>query len=101
MDVTIKDLGDLVLYLGAVAAALGAIGVVFRYVFLRPLQRWIAEQITSKISGPLHTVKSEVTSNGGSSMKDRVGNTNQAVKILDAKVTTLSERFDRHLENHN
>lgn len=101
MDITIKDLGDVVLYAGALAAALGAIGVLFRYAFLHPLKRWLTEQITQRISVPLHTVKSEVTSNGGSSMKDRVGDTKQAVQRLDDKVVTLSERFDRHLENHN
>lgn len=101
MDVTVKDLGDLILYLGAVAAAIAAVGVLFRYAFLHPFKRWMTEQITQRISAPLNTVKAEVTNNGGSSMKDGVQDTKKAIQYLDAKVTTLSERFDRHLENHN
>lgn len=93
MDVSIKDFGDVVIYVGAVAAALGAIAVVMRYVVLRPAQRYIKEQITSRVVAPLDKVKTQMEPNGGSSLKDQMNR-------VELKVNLISERLDRHLETH-
>lgn len=87
--ITVKDLGDFILYAGGVAAALAAIAVVVRFVVLKPLVRHIKEQV----SAPLNRVHTEVHTNGGSTMKDQLTS-------IDKKLTTLSKRLDEHLENH-
>lgn len=94
--ITIKDFGDALIYIGAVSVALGAIGAVLNYVVVRPLKGWITEQITHRVEMPLDKVQHEVTANGDGrgSVKDQLGR-------LDAKVTLLSQRFDKHLESHN
>lgn len=94
--ITIKDFGDALIYVGAVAIALGAIGGVLNYVVVRPLKRWMADQITQRVAMPLDKVQHEVTANGDGrgSVKDQLGR-------LDAKVTLLSQRFDKHLESHS
>lgn len=89
MDISLKDLGDTVLYIGGVAAALTAIGLLMRFVVLKPLVRHIKEQV----SPPLAKVYTEVHTNGGSTMKDQLTS-------IEKKITILSKRFDEHLENH-
>ena len=96
MTVTIKNLGDAVIYLGAVAAALAAIGVVARFAVLRPLKSWIREQIQPvmhETRDAANAVQAEVSPNHGHSIKDVVDRT-------ERKVDTLGERFDDHLRNH-
>lgn len=93
MNITLKNLTDFILYAGGVAAALTAIGLVMRYVVLRPLQKWITEQITLRLANPLNQVKTEMTDTGNGSIKS-------AVKRTETKVDLLTERFDRHLESH-
>jgi hypothetical protein len=93
VNVTLKNLTDFILYAGAVAAALTAIGLVMRYVVLRPLQRWITEQITQRLAKPLDRVQTEMVDTGNGSIKS-------AVKRTETKVDQLTERFDRHLESH-
>lgn len=93
MDISVKDFGDVLIYLGAVSAALAAIGVVFRYTVLRPWQRWTENLVKQRISMPLDKVSNEMSPNGGSSMKD-------SMNRVELKVNLLSERFDRHLETH-
>ncbi|MGW4639538.1 hypothetical protein ACWEN6_13470 [Sphaerisporangium sp. NPDC004334] len=99
MTVTIRDLGDFVIYLGGVAAALAAMGVLARYVVLRPLKRWVGEQITALLQGTqavqetAEEVRNEVKNNGGNSLKD-------AVTRTEYKMNELTRRFDDHLVNH-
>jgi hypothetical protein len=93
MDVSVKDFGDVVIYVGAIAAALAAIAVVFRFAVLRPWQRWTEELVKKQITVPLDKVHNEVSPNGGGSMKDQVNR-------IELKVNLISERLDRHLETH-
>lgn len=101
MDVSVKDAGDFVIYLGAICLAIGALASVIHFLIIRPLKKWVTELVSSKISQPLDKVKNEVTHNGGSSMKDYVRDTAEQLKQLDLKVNLLAERFDRHLETHS
>lgn len=87
--ITLRDLFDAILYVGGVAAALTAIGLLMRFVVLKPLVRHIKEQV----SAPLNRVHTEVHTNGGSTMKDQLTS-------IDRKLTSLSKRLDEHLENH-
>lgn len=87
MDV--RTVGDALIYLGYLAAALAAIGVVVRVAVVRPLQKWLREQIKPQLA----EVHAEVTPNHGGSMKDAVGRIETAQK-------TLAARFEDHLSNH-
>ena len=84
-----KDLGDWVIYLGAIATALAAIGLLLRYLVVRPMKRWIAEQVKE----PVDAVHAEMSPDHGHSLRDAVNRT-------EVKVDTLARRFDDHLINH-
>jgi hypothetical protein len=93
---TVRHLGDLIIYLGAVAGALAAIGALLRWGVVKPLKRWLA----AEVRGPLDetrtsaaAIEAEVSHNHGTSLKDAVTRTEVAVQ-------TLSARFDDHLINH-
>lgn len=104
MSITIKNLGDIVIYLGALAAALAAIGVVGRYTVLQPLKRWMREQIqptiretrdtASETLDAANAVQAEVSPDHGRSIKDTVDR-------IDRRVDTLGQRFDDHLLTHH
>jgi hypothetical protein len=111
--IDIRSVGDAVLYLGAVAAALAALGMIFRFMVLVPLKRWITEQVVS----PVLKVKSEITTNSGSSMKDDVSSVRESVDKLnknlnahiestaprDWRITALEIRMDQvagRLDDH-
>lgn len=110
MHVDIKTLGDFVLYLGALATALIALGALLRYVVLRPLKNWIKEQV----GDPVAEIHHEVTPNSGSSMKDDMTGVREAVDALNKHLTThieataprdwrikaLEARLDAHLYDH-
>lgn len=68
--ITVRHLGDLVIYAGAIAAALAALAVVARYVILQPLKRFIEHILTETIGATVH------------------------------RVTTLERRFDDHVTSH-
>ena len=84
-----KDVGDVILYAGGVATALAAIGALLRYLVLRPLQRWITEQVKQ----PVDAVHAEMSPDHGHSLRDAVNRT-------EAKVDALGQRFEDHLINH-
>ena len=93
---TVRHVGDLTIYAGAVAAALTAIGALLRWGVVKPLQRWLADEVR----GPLRetrtsaaAIQAEVSHNHGASLKDAVGRT-------EVEVTMLRQRFDDHLTNH-
>lgn len=89
---TIKNLGDLLIYLGAVAAAISAIGYLAYRVIWRPFVRTLKAELgaTRQTAEAVHA---EVSPNHGSSMKDAVTRTEQ-------KVDQLDRRFTDHLINH-
>lgn len=96
---TIRDLGDALIYLGAVAAALSAIGGLLYWTAVRPFRRWLREQIREMRTAAEETrdatnaIQGEVTPNHGSSLKD-------AVTRTELKVDRLDQRFTDHLTNH-
>lgn len=61
MDATLRDAGELFIWLGAIATAAGAIGMVAHFLVVRPLRRWIKDQIGVPIQA---AAKSLETSNG-------------------------------------
>lgn len=88
--ITLKDVGDFLIYIGAVAAALAAIGVFLRFVILRPLVNYLKEHLQV----PLNKVHDEVNPNSGKSMKDQLNR-------IDSKLSLYMEKFDEHLKNHS
>lgn len=104
--ITVREVGDVILYLGAVATALVAIGALLRWAIVRPIKKWITEQIspvrqtavaveknTQAVMETADKVHAEVTPNHGGSLKDVVTRT-------ELKVDVLAQRFDDHLINH-
>lgn len=96
---TIRDLTDLVIYAGAVAGALTAIGWFIYRVGVRPFVRWLKAEIgatreqladTQQTAAAVHA---EVTPNHGSSMKDAVNRT-------EAEVRQLRRDLTDHITNH-
>ncbi|WP_301177243.1 hypothetical protein [Actinomadura geliboluensis] len=81
-DLDLRDVGAAVIYLGMIAGALAAIGIVVRVVVVRPLQKWLREQIKPQLA----EVHAEVTPNHGGSIKDQV--------------TRIDQRLTDHLTNH-
>lgn len=49
---TVRGLGDVIIYLGAVAGALTAVGVLARWCVVRPLKRWLAAEVGAPCSRP-------------------------------------------------
>jgi len=89
---TIKDLGDLVIYAGTVAGALTAIGWLLYRVAVRPSVRWLKTELTTTREAT-QAVQAEVTPNHGTSMKDQMGR-------IEVKVDRLRSDFADHLSNH-
>ena len=94
---TVRHLGDLIIYLGAIAAALAAIGALLRYLVVGPLKRWIRDELRAPLEATRSSaaaIETEVSRNSGSSMKD-------AVVRTEAKVDVLGERFNDHLNRYH
>lgn len=97
--VTVRHLGDIIIWMGAVVGGLTAIGGFLYWVAVRPFRRWLREQIgqvreaTEQTRDAAEAVHAEVTPNHGSSMKDQLTRTEQ-------KVDQLDRRFTDHLINH-
>lgn len=117
MEIDLKTLGDLVLYLGGIATALAAIAFLFRRAVLTPLKTWIKEQV----GDPVRDIHHEVTPNSGSSMKDDLTGVRETVDNLakhltahieataprDWRITALEMRMDQtqarineHIRDH-
>lgn len=96
MTIDVRSAGDAVIWLGAVAAALAAMGVVARVTVLRPLLRWLRRELQVPLQearDAAAAVHAEVSPNSGRSMKDQVTR-------MDDHLTGLAKRLDDHLTNH-
>lgn len=96
-DPTLSQVLDIVIYVGSIAGAVAAIGILLRYLVVRPIRRWIGE-----VAG--HT--RQLTKNEGSHVADRVDEavdlsqqTLTAVGELRGKVDSLEQRHDRDLSD--
>jgi len=69
--INLHHFGDAIIYMGAIAAALAAIGILLRWVVVRPLKTWISEEIREPLSG------------------------------LRTQIAVLTKRFDDHLVNYH
>ncbi|MBO2459367.1 hypothetical protein [Actinomadura violacea] len=91
--IDLRHVGSALIYLGYLAAALTAIGIVMRWVVLRwvmrPLKTWLREQIKA----PLEGVHAEMLPNHGGSLRD-------AVNRIETRQNAMSERFRDHIINH-
>lgn len=81
----------MITYLGGIAAAVTAIVVLVRMVVVRPLLRWLREQLQPQID----QVRGEVSPDGpdAGSLKETVGR-------IENRVTELDARLDAHVTNH-
>lgn len=107
MALTVRELGDLLIYLGALATALVGVGALLRWVVVQPMRRWVGQQIQEQVRGPLEQTASEVGRitaevhpNHGSSMRDAIDRTEKQVDRTEREVCVLAQRFDDHLLNH-
>lgn len=96
---TVKDLSDFVIYAGAFAAALSAIGWLLYRVLWRPFVRTLKDELGATReaaeagSQTAEAVHAEVTPNSGHSIKDVVDRT-------ERKVDALGRRLADHIDNH-
>lgn len=97
MDV--KELTDAVIYAGAVAAALSAIGYLLYRAAVKPFVAWLKTELgatrEAAEAGTITAAKvhREVTPNHGHSLKDAVNRTEQEVRQLRADLMD-------HITNH-
>jgi hypothetical protein len=87
--IDIRLIGDVIIYIGAVAIALTALGAFLRIVVVRPLMKKLREELIPQTA----VIHAEMTPDHGHSMKDHVTKT-------AAKVEELEKRFGDHLVNH-
>jgi F0F1-type ATP synthase membrane subunit b/b' len=64
MDMTLRDLGELVVWVGAIATALGAIGAFAHFVIVRPLRNALDERIREVAKPARQTAEQLETKNG-------------------------------------
>lgn len=88
----IQDVGNLFIYLGALATALLAIGTLLHFVVVKPLMKKLRVEL-APVQTQTQKIHSEVTPDHGASMKDQVTRT-------EVKIDTLEKRFQDHLVNH-
>lgn len=81
----VRTLGDLVIYLGAVAGALGSIGLLLRYLVVGPLKRWIVEQ-----TQPAREAAAQLRPNGGGSARD-------LIQVAVREVADMKARLDEQM----
>lgn len=108
---TLKEVTDFLIYAGAVAGALAAIGLFLRLAIVRPMRKWITQQLVP----PIAKIHDEVTPNSGHSMKDDVTGTRAEVDDLKTlvnkhlaeevpadrrEVDRLRTMLEMHLHNH-
>ncbi len=86
INMTIRDTGDLIIWIGAICAAIFAIGAIVHWSIMKPLRAWIVETVAK----PVNEVKDEVKSNAGVSMKDTIDR-------IEIKVDALDKRFSNHI----
>lgn len=89
---TIKDLSDFVIYLGAFAAALSAIGYLLYRVAWRPFVRTLKAELgaTRETAEAVHA---EMSPNHGTSLRD-------AVDRAEVKLDSLDARLTDHIRDH-
>lgn len=63
-EITLRDAGEVTIWVGAVCAALVTIGGVLHLVVLRPLRNWMHDQLGSLSSSQDETAKRLETDNG-------------------------------------
>ena len=107
---TVNQVADWVIYLGAVSAALAGIGALLRAVVLVPLRRWLQDQI----AGPVQVIHHELTPNGGRSVKDAIdtlrgdmaelrvtlGEHMAASAARSEQIAQIKARLEDHIRNH-
>ncbi len=96
---TLRALGDLLIYLGAVAGAISAIGWLVYRAAVKPFIRWLKAEVAATRhaaetgSSTAAKVHAEVTPNHGHSLKDSVTRTELEVKQLRRELL-------EHITNH-
>lgn len=93
--ITIRDVGDATLYVGGIAGALAAIGLLVRYTVVRPLKTWI-----STAAAPARQALDQVKPNGGSQESTRhiIENTADQVAGMTSRLETMALSIDHNRE---
>jgi hypothetical protein len=116
----VRELGDWIIYGGAVAGALAAIGLLLRYLVVRPLRSWIVLQTRPSTEAAVEAAEQlrpnggpyqeptrhliEVTADGVRRMQERLDTLDQTAsenrELANTALTLAretSERLDRHM----
>lgn len=110
MDLTVQDAGDLLIWIGAICAALVAIGAAGHAFIVRPLRGFLVREIGEVTRGQRETTERLQTSNGktvaeyveGSAaalddIRDELRQTNKLALQNQVEIMALGRRVDDHL----
>jgi hypothetical protein len=116
---TLKDLGEAVIWLGAIAGAMLAIAALLRWTVVKPLKHWLSEQVVAPAKdaadqikpngGPQDTTRhliEQISDHAAELVKrvDELGATAVENRDIANAALTLakssSERLDMHLNSH-
>lgn len=81
---TVHEVADALIYLGGIAVAVASIGVVLRYLVVRPLKKWITEQ-----AAPAAETLRQVEPNGSGNKST----TRQLIERLGDQLTEHGEQL--------
>lgn len=120
---TLRDVGELVIWLGAIAGALLAIAALLRFTVVKPLKHWLNEQVVKPAetaATKAEAAADQITPNGGTQETTRylieqtAADASELVKRVESLSVTAvenreianaaltlakatSERLDQHL----
>lgn len=103
MDLTVRDAGDLTIWIGAICGALLGIGAFVHAFVVRPLRRFIRAEMR-EVSAPLQTSNGKslgefVEGSAGTldAIRTELSTTNTLALQNQVALLEMGRRFDEHL----
>lgn len=87
---TVKEVGDIVIYVAAILTATGAIILFIQKFLITPMKKVLKEEITDMVK----EIHDQVTPNGGGSLKDDVTLMRQDLEDVKSKLEEIPRVWD-------
>lgn len=87
---TVKEVGDIVIYVAAILTATGAIILFIQKFLIAPMKKVLKEEITDMVK----EIHDQVTLNGGGSLKDDVTLMRQDLEDVKSKLEEIPRVWD-------
>lgn len=87
---TVKEVGDIVIYVAAILTATGAIILFIQRFLIAPMKKVLKEEITDMVK----EIHDQVTPNGGGSLKDDVTLMRQDLEDVKGKLEEIPRVWD-------